>query len=480
MSLRTRFALLAAIIVGVAAAIAGIGTAVSAVNLAEDRVDRELEREASQIPEFSPQVERRLVDLLEFRQQTCTSAGGFDDDNDDGGRDRRGGLARRGPGFDVLEQIEQIVAKNGTIISVCAEFNVNARDLEIAAAGIGRDFRTETLEGTRFRVLTLGVGEPGAVQISRELGLVEQALSGLVTRFAIFGLLASALAAGIGWILANRAIRPVRDLSRTAERVATTRDLGERIDLTSDDELGGLARSFNTMLESLETSRSQQRRLVQDASHELRTPLTSIRTNIAFLHRHPDLDSETTATVLHEMNREIEELTDLTDELVLSATEVHLSPADTIDFAFADLISDAAAKATRRHQRSFEIESANPAEVHGDPRMLRRAVDNLLNNAAKFDPGSSTIEILLDGGSITVLDNGPGIDPDDLPHIFDRFYRATQARSAPGSGLGLAIVHQIVEAHDGNVHAANRPAGGAAVGFELPTISADPSARTPG
>ncbi len=478
MNLRTRIALLTAVVVLVAATFAGVATAVSAIDLAEDGVDRELARDVALAPSFSPQLTDRLTELLEFRRQGCAQSADDANDADDDNDERRISAPRgRGPGLEVLDRVQQSIAPDGTVAATCTAIAVTTRDLEIAATGRGRHFRTETVDGERFRVLTFGIGESGALQLSRELDVVEQALGGLVTRFALFGLAAATLAAGIGWLFADRAIRPVRHLSEAAERVAATRDVGERIDQTSDDELGGLARSFNTMLESLDTSRSQQRRLVQDASHELRTPLTSIRTNVALLQRHHDLDAETRATVLEDITREIEELTDLSDELVVSATEIHLSAADTVDIALTALVDDAVDRAGRRHQRPFAMHADCSVDVHGDPRMLRRAIDNLLNNAAKFDPSGSPIEVnvdttgVVDRANVTVLDHGPGLNADDLPHIFDRFYRSTSARSEPGSGLGLAIVRQIIEAHDGSVHAANRPTGGAAIGFSLPLAS---------
>ena len=134
-------------------------------------------------------------------------------------------------------------------------------------------------------------------------------------------------------------------------------------------------------------------------------------------------------------------------------------------------------RAQRRHRRAVELEVLDavdePETVHGDPVLLARAVTNLVNNAAKFSDEGSPIEISVSNRHVTVHDRGPGIPESDLPHIFERFYRATVARSAPGSGLGLAIVEQIITGHGGHVTAVNREGGGASIGFVLPVSAAE-------
>ena len=285
MSLRTRIALLVGITVLVATAIGGIGTSISSRNVGRDRVDQALSDDAENFRLQSPRLAEQLQFAFEARRATC--------DDPDTTEPLPG--ARRGQRLRFLPEFAsnlQLVRPTGDVVTSCKELPVDATDQRIAANGFGTSYRTVTIEGDRFRVLTRGFDEIGAVQFARSLEITEATLRGLVVRSLIFGLLGAALASILGWLFAKRATDPVKRLSETAERVAQTQDLGERISVESDDEIGALATSFNTMLLSLDTSREQQQRLVQDASHELRTPLTSMRTNVELLQRHRDIDPD--------------------------------------------------------------------------------------------------------------------------------------------------------------------------------------------
>jgi len=486
-SLRTRIALLVGLTVLVASAIGGIGTSVSSRSVGQDRLDRALLDDASQFAQFeldSSRVVNQLQFVFDARRVTCDvtadelaeplaqpgqAAPAVDPPNASG---RRGNRLRLLPEF---ASSIQLIGMDGTSTAPCQALPITASDTEIARAGTGTAFRTASVDGERFRILTQGYADVGAIQFARSLTITEDTLRSLLVRSVLFGVIGAGLAAALGWLFARRATEPVHQLSAAAERVSRTRDLGERIEVVGPAEIRTLASSFNTMLASLDTSRAQQQQLVQDASHELRTPLTSMRTNVELLQRHANMEDAVRAEILRDVKSELIELTDLTAELVESATEV---PFDVQTATVVDLHEVAAtcvARAQRRHPRVIELEVANgtDAQVFADSTLLARAISNLLNNAVKFSDSDSLVVAQVVGTDFTVVDRGPGIPEHDLPHIFERFYRATTARSAPGSGLGLAIVKQIVEGHGGSVHASNRPDGGARIGFSLPPAAAE-------
>lgn len=236
--------------------------------------------------------------------------------------------------------------------------------------------------------------------------------------------------------------------------------------MTGDDELSSLARSFNAMLDALERSAKSQKRLVADASHELRTPLTALRTNIELLMR-GDLPQEVHKEVSRAVVSGLEELTALVSDVVELARDEE--PAVLVESVRLDeLVEREVTRAARHWPSTAYSVSVEPTVVRGVPDRLARAVANLLDNAAKYSPAGGLVEVSLRGGVLTVRDHGPGISPDDLPHVFDRFYRAPSARALPGSGLGLAIVGQVVDSHGGSVSAAPAPGGGTLVRLALP------------
>ena len=247
-------------------------------------------------------------------------------------------------------------------------------------------------------------------------------------------------------------LAPVQRLTRAAEDVSETGDLSQRIDAAGKDELSRLAATFNTMLGALEDSARSQRQLVSDASHELRTPLTSLRTNIEVLARDEALPPQDREQLLRDVTEQLTEMTALIAELVELARG-DLAPADPEDVRL-DLVTAEAIERTRRNRPgvTFKPELAE-SMIRGVPATIERAVSNLLDNAAKWSPPDGEIEVTVRDGELTVRDHGPGIDEEDLPYVFDRFYRAPSARGMPGSGLGLAIARQVAEAHGGSVTA---------------------------
>ena len=274
----------------------------------------------------------------------------------------------------------------------------------------------------------------------------------------LIGLGGIGVASIAGFLVARTTLAPVRELSETAERVRTTRDLTQRIHVGGNDELSQLAATFNAMLESLDAAAQRQSQLVQDASHELRTPLTSLRTNIEVLARSDELPADDREQLLRDVIEQLGEMTALIAELTeLARGEEQQPPVEEVRL---DLVTEEAIRRTSRNHPDVPIDAQlEPTTVAGVPASLERAIANVLDNAAKWSPAGSPIDVRLAEGELSVRDHGPGIADVDLPHVFERFYRATAARSMPGSGLGLAIVQKVAEDHGGTV-TAERPEDG--------------------
>jgi two-component system sensor histidine kinase MprB len=317
-----------------------------------------------------------------------------------------------------------------------------------------------------------------ALVLAQSLDAQEQVLAKLGGVMLLFGL-AGVIAAGMaGWAVARNGLRPVRRLTASVERIARTEDLTP-LPIEGDDEIARLANAFNLMLTALAASRDRQRRLVADAGHELRTPLTSLRTNLDLLAQvdgdeGAGLPPEARAELLDDVRAQIEELTTLIGDLVELARDEPLTHV-VASVDLSEIVDHALVRVRRRAPDvSFDVETS-PWWVIGEPGALERAVTNLLDNAAKWSPSGGTVTVRLAEGVMTVDDEGPGIAPDDLPHVFDRFYRSQESRSMPGSGLGLSIVRQVAGRHAGTVEAGRSPAGGARLTLRLPG-----GARAPG
>jgi two-component system sensor histidine kinase MprB len=327
-----------------------------------------------------------------------------------------------------------------------------------------------TIDGQHYRVETVSLGNRGAVQIARSMEEYDNVLHSLRNKVLIAALLVAAAAGAIGWLIALQVTKRLTTLTNTAEEVAQTGRLDIAVPVQGTDEAGRLGVAFNEMLSALARSKEDQQRLVQDAGHELRTPLTSLRTNMSVLRRHA-LEPETRSQVLDDLESETRELTDLVNELVELATD-RSREEPTEDVSLAELAERVAERAQRRSGRIVTV-SADDTVVVGRPHGLERAISNLVDNALKFDErGSAPVEILVRDGEVTVFDRGPGVKPDDLPHLFDRFFRSVDARSHPGSGLGLSIVREVAQRHGGTVFARPREGGGAAIGFTVPVRAA--------
>jgi two-component system sensor histidine kinase MprB len=233
------------------------------------------------------------------------------------------------------------------------------------------------------------------------------------------------------------------------------------------------------MLQALGNSVAQQKQLVQDASHELRTPLTSLRANSELLER-PDLPQHTREEIIHDIRAEIDELTALSSELSALASDQR-SSEDPAAIDIAEAVQEVVERAQRRSGRIVELHSASPAQVMVRPAQFDRAISNLIDNAIKFSPAGSKVDVFIKGTRIEVHDSGPGIAPEDRQFVFDRFYRAAATRAMPGSGLGLAIVKQFADIHRASTFVGASGTGGAMVGLDLaPTTTWSSGTHTVG
>lgn len=347
------------------------------------------------------------------------------------------------------------------------------------AVATGRDessVRSGSLDGHPYRVVAVGAGPGQALVIAQRLDPTQQVFTQLAIALPIVGGVSIVLAAVAGVAVARAALRPVYRLTAATERVAATGDM-RPIVVDGTDELARLTESFNEMLGALAASQEQQRRLVADAGHELRTPLTSMRTNLELLAAAsrpgaPELPDTERAEILDDVQAQVAELSTLVGDLVELARE----DAPAVIHEPVELVDVVARALERARRRAGEVRFETSLvgwTLFGDATALERAVLNLLDNAAKWSPPGGTVRVQLrpiDEWTVLleVADAGPGIAEVDLPHVFDRFYRADTSRTMPGSGLGLAIVRQVAVRHGGAVWAGRAPEGGALLALRLP------------
>ncbi len=385
-------------------------------------------------------------------------------------------LTLQGPAVAGSSGYVQLALANGDVLgstSGDSHLPITPATRAVASGHRSAFFTDVTVHGTPVRVLTARAADGAAWQVALPLGDLNSTLDHLRLVLIIVVLGGIALAAALGLLVSRAALVPVRRLTGAAERVARTQDLGQRIYPAGGDELGRLSASFNTMLAALERSRLAQRQLISDASHELRTPLTSVQANLDALALGERLSDSERAHILAAAQAQLSELSVLVGDLVdLSKNEVEQLELEDVRL---DLAAAAAIERARLHAPACRfVLDAEPCLVRAAPARLDRAIANLLDNAVKWttpaDAGGP-IEVRVREGSLEVRDHGPGIADQDLPRVFDRFYRAPAARSLPGSGLGLAIVRQTAEAHGGSVHVANDPEGGARLRIELPALA---------
>ena len=366
--------------------------------------------------------------------------------------------------FGASSPYTQVLTAQGGVWAAAGDAGLlpaDAAAIAVADGQRGSSYSDTTLDGVPAMVLTTPLAAGLALQVAAPLNTVDTEVASVGATLAVLSAIGIALAALAGWGVARAGLAPVARLAAVAEQVTATGDPANRVEVDRADELGRLAASFNTMLHALQRSLAAQRRLVSDASHELRTPLTSLRINVELLADDPGLSGPERQEVLDRVVAQVAEL----GELVANLTELARGePAASApgDVRLDEVVAAGLDRARRDWPRTPFIADLEPCAVFGSAERLQIAVRNLLDNAAKFGPPGAAVEVRLRAGELTVRDRGPGIAPADLPHVFDRFYRAVSARGVPGSGLGLAIVRQVAESHGGTVRAESAPGGGTA------------------
>jgi two-component system, OmpR family, sensor histidine kinase MprB len=426
---------------------------------------------------------------LRDRASALTMRGGDRGEHGGGPGEPAGGGDRRGGAFPSLppepfggpEGFAQLVLPTGQVVrppTASDALPVDAHTRELARTGSGQFLTDETVSGTHVRVLTRGLGSRGAIQVARPLDEVDRQLDRVLLVLILVGAAGVALGGALAAVVARTALAPIARFTRRTEEIAGDPDPSHRIEVRGSDELARLARSFNSTLDSLERSVEAQRQLVADASHELRTPIASLRANVQTL-EHADRLPQAELESLHaDIVAELDELTALVADIVELARGA--KPGEPEDDVRLDEIVESVAHRARSRSNAVAIDvSTEPTVVRGAPDRIQRAVSNLVDNALKWSPDNGCVEIDLSGGRLSVRDHGPGFQESDLPHVFDRFYRADNARSLPGSGLGLAIVRQAAEAHGGEVRAANAPDGGAIVRVTFGDALREPAEASP-
>ncbi len=445
MSIRRRIALVSAAAVAIAVVLISIGTFVGARRQVMSPIDDSLLARADVVERLRPEALFAVfgIERIDARRNRIVPPGVGD--------------------FDA--SYYQVILANGPVV------NAGAEDLvlpEPTGDDLNRDeptLRSEWVDDVHLRIVTVMRNDGDVVlQIGRPLTEADTALARLAVLLMVGGVVGVALAGGLGLLVAKQAVKPIDALAVAIGSIAETQSFSDRVDVVGDDEVAELSREFNLLLDELESSQQEQTRLVRDAGHELRTPLTALRTNLEVLRRH-EVDPAERAEILAAANEEVEELALLVAEVVDLATDRYEEePVSSIDLGgVAEIVI---ARLNSRKGREVELTS-DSSVVLGKRHALERALSNIVGNADKFTPTSGSISVVVSEGGVTVRDDGAGFDAQDLPHVFERFYRSDAARSTPGSGLGLSIVKQIIDDHDGEVFARNSTDGGAEVGFML-------------
>jgi two-component system, OmpR family, sensor histidine kinase MprB len=435
MSFRARLALVAAAAVALAVVLASVVVYVVVRDQLRSTVDDSLRERATEISH------RPLAEVFRGPDPAFGGAGGY----------------------------PQLVLADGRTVlprDQTTPLPVTERVLDVAAGNGDAFFSDTRVGGTHLRVLAFPYVPGYAIQVARPLTETDDSLAQI--RLLLFLIAAGgiAVAGGLGLVVSRAALAPVRRLTSATEKVTETGDLSERIDARGQDELSRLAVSFNTMLGALEDSTRKQRQLVADASHELRTPLTSLRTNIEVLASGRRLPPAERKRLLSDVVEQLTEMTTLIAELIELA-RAGQQPAEPEEVRL-DLLAGEAVERARRNRPEVTFKTDfDESLVSGVPETIERAVANLLDNAAKWSPPGGEVDVAVHDGTVSVRDRGPGIDDEDLPYVFDRFYRARSARGMPGSGLGLAIVRQVAEAHGGEVVAERAEGGGTRMTLRL-------------
>jgi two-component system sensor histidine kinase MprB len=448
MTFRLRLAIAAAVAVAATVAIASVVVYIVMRGQLRANVDQQLQQQAGQI----------------LRNPFLARA--FDEDH--------GPLQTPPHGPSATGTYMQAVFDTGAsrlAVNESAKVPVSKETLAVAARVRGPFFTDAVVGGKQSRIYTVFAGiTPDGHGVALQLVHPVEDINHTLDRLRLILLLVSlggiAAGAALGALVGRVALVPVRRLTEAAERITETGDPSERVpEEGGRDELSRLGSAFNTMLGALEESLETQRRFVADASHELRTPLTSLQTNIEVLKHQERLQPGQRNKLFADLEREAHEMRDLIAGLLELARGT--ANLEWVPVQLDELVESAVERARVRFPNVTFHAELEPTLVEGVPERLERAIWNLLENAGKWSTPGTTVDVTLAGGEVRVRDHGPGIAAEDREHVFDRFYRSTDARALPGSGLGLAIVREVAESHGGTVSAEEAPGGGALLRLRL-------------
>jgi heavy metal sensor kinase len=358
-----------------------------------------------------------------------------------------------------------------------------------AIAGTSSFATIQTTEGERLRLLAVPIIisilgpppgiQPAALVIARSTKQIDQALAGLLRTLIIAVPLALALAAGGGIFLARRALKPVDKISQTAQEIEEN-DLSRRINVNTKDELGRLAATLNAMIARLEKAFQRQKQFTSDASHELRTPLSVIEaeSTLALQKERPSTDYRQSLEIISQESRQMSSLID--QFLTLARADAGKDQWNFTEVNLGKLITNLSTDVEVLCQEkglSFQLGQTQDLVVKGDEARLRELFMNILDNAIRYTPAPGTVSVSLrrEGqmAVVAITDTGVGIPAEDIPFIFERFYRVDKSRSRAegGSGLGLAICRHIAEAHRGKIEVESQVGAGSTFSVWLPLQS---------
>jgi signal transduction histidine kinase len=393
------------------------------------------------------------------------------------------------PGGNLPGRWTQMRAPDGTVIArttdlISTTLPLSAEGLRAVQSG---STWTETALVEEGRVLIFSrplpssSGTGNTVQVAAPIAEREQALSNLRYILIVGSVLVSLIAFAIGWLLGGTALSPIHRITRTAQAIGDQHDFSRRVRHEGpNDEVGRLAVTFNTMLSELETAYRRlqqalesQRRFVADASHELRTPLTTVRGNIELLSHNPPLEAKEQADVVADTKDEVERLIRLVNQLLVLARTDSGRSLRHEPLPVKPLLEDACRQISSRARRhTITCDALADIMVLGDRDAIRQVLIILLDNALVHTPPGAKISVtsaVIGGrGALSVRDTGLGIGPNDLPHLFERFYRGDISRSGAGAGLGLAIAKELVEGQGGTIDVESKPGMGTVFTVLLP------------
>jgi two-component system OmpR family sensor kinase len=397
--------------------------------------------------------------------------------------DRKGGTALPESFSLVLNDPGRMANENPLEPMMAERIRALVESIAIPASG-GPVEKNVVLDGHPFRLLIFdlnraGAGSPGRLVVGRSLVHVQTTIHELSIFLGVLWLLAVAVCAMVSWMFVGRTLRPVKAMTRASLQIAASGKLGKRIGNFSGaaDEFGELSQALNQMLSTLESAYLTQKKFLADASHELRTPLTSVRANLEFLQRAPDLGEAERHQIVREAGVEVNRMARLVDELLWLAREESQAPPQLRPVDLGEIAREAVSGLQYRAaatERTIAIRAPERAAVWGDPEKLTQLIINLLDNALKYTAAGGRIEVELSVRErrtlLRVADDGPGIPEAELPLVFNRFYRAGNAAATTGSGLGLAIAKSIVASHQAEIRLNNRSPHGLAVEVLFPPI----------